>query len=168
MDVTVEVNGRLVTIAVPDDQFLCDLLRDDLGLTGTKVGCREGVCGSCTVLLDDRPVRSCLVLAAQADGGHVLTIEGLAVDGRLHPVQQAIVEQGALQCGFCTSGMVISAVAFLDRAPRPDREGIAAALAGNLCRCTGYVKVIEAVASAAEAGFAGAPGAAATTGGPER
>jgi carbon-monoxide dehydrogenase small subunit len=149
MNVTIEVNGQLTSRAVPDDRFLCDLLRDDLGLIGTKVGCREGVCGSCTVLLDERPVRSCLLLAAQADGRRVGTIEGLATDGVLHPVQQAFVDHGALQCGFCTSGMVMSAVAFLDDEPHPDREQISEALAGNLCRCTGYVKVVEAVASVA-------------------
>ena len=122
MDISLSVNGSPTHRSVPDSRLLCDLLRDDLELLGTKVGCREGVCGSCTILLDGRPVRSCLMLAAQADGRQLTTIEGLADGERLHLVQQAFVEHGALQCGFCTPGFVMSTVALLEADPRPTRE----------------------------------------------
>ena len=124
-------------------------MREDLELTGTKQGCEVGDCGSCTVLLDGEPVNSCLVLAAQASGRAITTIEGVADGNQLHPVQDALVEHGAVQCGFCTPGMVLSAVSLLDKVPDPDDRQIRQALSGNLCRCTGYQKIVEAVADAA-------------------
>jgi aerobic carbon-monoxide dehydrogenase small subunit len=149
VEVRLTVNGRAVETTVPDGRRLCDWLRDERGLSGTKVGCGEGVCGSCTVLLDGDAVRSCLMLVAQADGHEVRTVEGLA-DGSLHPVQQAFVEHGALQCGFCTPGFVMSAVALLDADPAPTRARVVDGLAGNLCRCTGYATIVDAVLAAAE------------------
>jgi carbon-monoxide dehydrogenase small subunit len=151
MDVSLSVNGEPVTAAVVDDRRLCDWLREERGLTGTKVGCREGVCGSCTVLLDGRAVRACLMLVAQADGHAVTTIEGLVDEQGLHPVQRAFLEDGALQCGFCTPGFVMSVVSLLAADPEPSREAVAEGLAGNLCRCTGYATILDAVMSAAEA-----------------
>jgi carbon-monoxide dehydrogenase small subunit len=152
MRVSLVVNGLAVTEDEPDGRRLCDWLRDDLGLSGTKVGCREGVCGSCTVHLDGRAVRACLMLVAQGDGHEVTTIEGLAPGGSLHPVQRAFVENGALQCGFCTPGFVMSTVAFLAADPDPSSESVAEGLAGNLCRCTGYATIVDAVLAAAAAG----------------
>lgn len=143
--VTVTVNGQLRRVQTQPNQTLLYLLRDDLGLTGTKDGCREGECGACTVLLDGEPVNSCLVLAGQADGREVLTIEGLADGLRLHPLQEAFVEVGAIQCGFCTPGMVLTALALLRGNPHPTEAEIRRALSGNLCRCTGYQKIVEAV-----------------------
>ena len=150
MRVSLRVNRRPVECDVDPSLRLLDLLRDRLHLTGTKEGCGEGECGACTVLLDGRPVNSCLVLAAQADGKDVVTVEGLSVEGRLHPVQQAFVETGAVQCGFCTPGFVVSAAALLQANPSPSDEEIRTALEGNLCRCTGYTKIVEAVRRAAE------------------
>jgi len=147
--VTLTVNEELRQVQTQPNQTLLYLLRDDLGLTGTKDGCREGECGACTVLLDGEPVNSCLVLAGQADGREVLTIEGLARNGKPHPVQQAFVETGAVQCGFCTPGAIMAAVALLDRFPAPSDDQIRAALVGNLCRCTGYTKMVQAVRLAA-------------------
>jgi aerobic-type carbon monoxide dehydrogenase small subunit (CoxS/CutS family) len=144
------VNGRQVECDVDPSMRLLDLLREELHLTGTKEGCGEGECGACTVLLDGRPVNSCLILAPQADGKAVLTVEGLSADGKLHPVQQAFVEKGAVQCGFCTPGFIMSAVALLETNPAPSDEEILTALEGNLCRCTGYVKIVEAVRHAAK------------------
>jgi carbon-monoxide dehydrogenase small subunit len=126
------------------------MLRDDLGLTGTKYGCGEGDCGACTVLLDDQPVNSCLVLAAQVDGRKVTTIEGLADGDQLHPLQSAFIEKGAIQCGFCTSGMILSAKALLDNNPDPTELDIRTAISGNLCRCTGYQKIVEAISHVAK------------------
>jgi aerobic carbon-monoxide dehydrogenase small subunit len=143
------VNGERVVASVADDQLLCDFLRDEMELLGTHVGCLEGVCGSCTVLVDGRQVRSCLLLAAQVDGCSVLTVEGLAAPGSLHPLQRAFIESGAIQCGFCTSGMLMASKALLDEYPVPSEQQIREALAGNLCRCTGYGKIVEAVLSAA-------------------
>ncbi len=125
------------------------MLRDKLGLTGTKEGCAAGDCGTCTVILDGEPVNSCMILAFQADGRHVTTVEGLAKDGKLHPLQESFVKHGAVQCGYCTPGMLMSAKALLDKNPNPDRQTIREAMAGNLCRCTGYYKIIEAVEDAA-------------------
>ncbi len=141
----ITVNGDEHHLLVDTRRTLIDVIRDDLGLTGTKNGCGAGECGACTVLLDGDPVNSCLVLAHEAAGRDVLTIEGLAAGGVLHPIQQAFVAQGAIQCGFCTPGMVMSTKALLDRNPDPTTEEILAGLRGNLCRCTGYVKIVEAV-----------------------
>jgi aerobic carbon-monoxide dehydrogenase small subunit len=142
------VNGDEYQLFVDVNRTLLQVIREDIGLTGTKNGCGAGECGACTVLLNNEPVNSCLVLAHEADGQDVVTIEGLAQGGVLHPVQEAFVEQGAIQCGFCTPGMVISAKALLDRKPNPTRDEIVHGLKGNLCRCTGYVKIIDAVEAA--------------------
>lgn len=145
MNVTLTVNGVGRTAEVDATTTLAEMLRVQLGLTGTKVGCGRGECGACTVILDGRPVNSCIVFAAQCDGRDVLTIEGLSANGALHRIQEAFVDAGAVQCGYCTPGMVMSAYALLRENPRPTREEIRQALVGNLCRCTGYVKIIEAV-----------------------
>lgn len=144
----VTVNGDEYHLFVDVRRTLLDVIREDVGLTGTKNGCDAGECGACTVLLGGEPVNSCLVLAHEADGMEVVTIEGLAEGGALHPIQRAFVEQGAIQCGFCTPGMVMSTKALLDRKPNPTREDIVHALKGNLCRCTGYVKIFDAVEAA--------------------
>ena len=141
----ITVNGDAHHLLVDTGRTLLDVIREDIGLTGTKNGCGAGECGACTVLLDNEPVNSCLVLAHEAEGRDVLTIEGLAVGGVLHPIQEAFVSQGAIQCGYCTPGMVMSTKALLDRNPDPTREEILRGLRGNLCRCTGYVKIVEAV-----------------------
>ena len=141
------VNERKVEIAVEPNLTLTDLIRYELGLTGTKKGCETGDCGACTVLLDGMPVNSCLVLAVQADGAKVETIEGLETENGLHPIQDAFVEHGAIQCGFCSPGMILSAKHLLDKNPRPDESEIRAAISGNLCRCTGYQKIIDAIKS---------------------
>ncbi len=145
------VNGESVEAAVEQNQTLVQFLREDLGLTGVKHGCGLGDCGACTVILNGKPVNSCLVLAVQAAGGEVLTIEGLAENGMLHPIQQAFVDHGAIQCGFCTPGMILSAKALLDANPRPTEPEIRTAISGNLCRCTGYQKIVQAVQEAAKA-----------------
>ncbi len=149
------VNGAPLEVAVHTHATLAEVLRGELGLTGTKVGCGEGDCGACTVLLDGEPVNSCLVLALQAAGRTVTTIEGLSAEGAaagesLHPVQAAFVEAGAIQCGFCSPGMILSAAALLRRCPDPTEADVRVALSGNLCRCTGYQKIIEATLAAAE------------------
>jgi aerobic carbon-monoxide dehydrogenase small subunit len=144
----ITVNGDAHHLLVDTSRTLLEVIREDIGLTGTKNGCGAGECGACTVLLDNAPVNSCLVLAHEAGGREVMTIEGLAIGGVLHPVQKAFVEQGAIQCGFCTPGMVMSTKALLDRNPDPTREEILSGLRGNLCRCTGYVKIIAAVEAA--------------------
>jgi aerobic-type carbon monoxide dehydrogenase small subunit (CoxS/CutS family) len=149
MTIHLKVNGRDVTCETDPDTRLLDLLREGLHLAGTKEGCGEGECGACTVLLDGAPVNSCLVLAPQVDGKEVLTIEGLARGDRLHPIQQAFVEFGAVQCGFCTPGFILSTYALLSETSDPTDEQILTALEGNLCRCTGYGKIIEAVRQAA-------------------
>lgn len=147
--ITLTVNGVEQQVLVQPNQTLTSLLRDELGLTGTKHGCGVGDCGCCTVILDGETVNSCLVLAAEAQGSEVLTIEGLAEGSRLHPLQQAFVDHGAIQCGFCSPGMILSAKALLDRNPSPNPEEIKQGLSGNLCRCTGYQKIVEAVSDAA-------------------
>jgi aerobic carbon-monoxide dehydrogenase small subunit len=144
------VNGESVEAAVEPNQTLLQFLREDLGLTGTKHGCGLGDCGACTVILDGSPVNACLVLAVQARGREVLTIEGLAENGKLHPIQQAFVDKGAIQCGFCTPGMILSAKALLDEKPEPSEPEIRTAISGNLCRCTGYQKIVEAIQEAAK------------------
>jgi len=145
----IRVNGRDQEAAVHPRQTLLEVLREELGLTGTKQGCGEGECGTCTVLLDGVPVNACLTLALEAEGREVTTIEGLSDGPRLHPLQKAFVEAGAIQCGFCTPGMILSAKALLDRRPEPTEAEIREALSGNLCRCTGYQKIVEAVQAAA-------------------
>jgi carbon-monoxide dehydrogenase small subunit len=142
-----KVNGKGYDLAVEPNKTLVDLLRYDLGLTGTKKGCGTGECGSCTVIFNGKPVNSCLVLAIQANGAEILTIEGLKPPQGLHPLQQAFVEKGAIQCGFCTPGMILSANSLLQRNPNPTEAEIRTALSGNLCRCTGYQKIVEAVQS---------------------
>ena len=150
MKIRLTVNGKAREVDVDPEDRLLDLLRDELALTGTKEGCGEGECGACTVLMDGRPVNSCLVLAPQADGADILTIEGLSRGGELHPIQDAFVETGAVQCGFCTPGFIMSTYALLQNNADPSNEDILTALEGNLCRCTGYAKILDAVRLAAE------------------
>jgi aerobic-type carbon monoxide dehydrogenase small subunit (CoxS/CutS family) len=144
------VNGEAYSVQADPAMRLVDLLRDVLGLTGTKEGCSEGECGACTVILDGQAVTSCILLAGQAEGRDLVTIEGVSTDRELSRLQKAFVEHGAVQCGFCTPGMILSAKALLDRCPHPTEEEIRVALSGNLCRCTGYKKIVEAVQAAAE------------------
>jgi len=144
-----KVNGREEELLIEPNRTLLQVLREDLGLTGVKQGCGAGDCGTCTVLLDGEPVNSCLVLALTAGGKEVTTIEGLAREGRLHPVQEAFIDHGAIQCGFCSPGMILTSVALLTKNPAPDRAEIRRAISGNLCRCTGYQKIVEAVEDAA-------------------
>jgi carbon-monoxide dehydrogenase small subunit len=148
-DVTVTVNGVAYEGTVEPRRLLCDFLRHDLALTGTHVGCEHGVCGACTILLNGEAVRSCLVLAVQADGAEITTVEGLARDGELSPVQQGFWENHGMQCGFCTPGFLIAAHALLRENPNPSEAEIRAALSGNLCRCTGYQSIVESVQAAA-------------------
>lgn len=147
---TLTVNGALHEVAVHPNRTLLDLLREDLNLTGTKQGCGEGDCGACVVLLDGTPVNSCLVLALEAEGRAVTTIEGVAAGNALHPLQQAFLDVGAVQCGYCTPGMVLVAKSLLDRHPSPTAAEVRGAISGNLCRCTGYQKIVEGVLVAAE------------------
>jgi carbon-monoxide dehydrogenase small subunit len=147
---TLTVNGHASELVVAPDRTLLDVLRDDLELTGTKTNCLEAECGVCTVLVDGLAVNACTMLAAAADGRHVTTIEGLATNGTLHPLQQAFIDHGAVQCGYCIPGMILSAKAYLDDNPRPTAADVREALAGNLCRCTGYQKIVDAVLAAAE------------------
>ena len=149
-EIELNVNGRIYDVLIKDKWTLADVLRDELGLTGTKKGCDEGECGACTVLLDGKPVRSCLLLAVDVRGRKITTIEGIGRNGELDPVQEAFIEQGAIQCGFCTPGMILSAKALLDTVPHPDEEQVKTAINGNLCRCTGYVRIIRAVLVASQ------------------
>ena len=142
------VNGQTHDLVTRPERTLLDVLREDLGLTGSKRGCDLGACGACAVLLDGRPISSCLTLAVEASGREIVTVEGLAQGGALHPVQEAFVEHGAVQCGFCTPGMVIAVKGLLDERPHPEDAEILEALSGNLCRCTGYVKILDAVRTA--------------------
>jgi len=146
---TLKVNGEEVQVLAPVHKTLLEVLREELGLTGTKHGCELGECGTCTVLLDGEPVLSCLLLPVECQGREILTVEGMAVAGRLHPLQETFAELGAAQCGYCTPGILLAAKALLETNPRPSREEIRAALAGNLCRCTGYTKILDAVELAA-------------------
>jgi aerobic carbon-monoxide dehydrogenase small subunit len=150
MKINFEINGVVREIDAPPMKRLLDVLREDLCLTGTKEGCGEGECGACSVIVDGEVINSCLVPICQLQGANVLTVEGLSRDGRLDPLQQAFLECGAAQCGICTPGMLISARFLLDVNPRPTREEIRAAIAGNLCRCTGYIKIIDAIERTAE------------------
>jgi carbon-monoxide dehydrogenase small subunit len=147
---TLTVNGDTEVVDVPSHMTLMAMLREKLVLTGTKNGCSAGECGACTVIMNGEPVNSCMVLAVEADGAEITTVEGLAHDRQLDPIQEAMIESGGVQCGFCTPGVLISARALLDRNPTPTDGDIREALVGNLCRCTGYVRIFEAVKAAAE------------------
>jgi len=148
--ITLRVNGESYEVAVEPRTLLLDVLRERLGLTGAKRACDFGNCGSCTVLMDGKPVLSCLILAVDAQGKEILTVEGMAKDGQLHPLQQAFIDHGAIQCGFCTPGMLLSAKALLDENPQATEEEVRQAISGNLCRCTGYHKIVEAIIDAAQ------------------
>lgn len=145
--IKVKVNGAEHTLTISPDRMLLDMLREDLGLTGTKRGCGNGECGACSVIMDGKLVNSCLVPAMKADGSEISTVEGLASEGDLHPIQEAFLEKGAVQCGFCTPGMLLAAKSLLDQNPHTSLEEIKTAISGNLCRCTGYTKIIEAIES---------------------
>jgi carbon-monoxide dehydrogenase small subunit len=148
--IALKVNGESHEVAVEPRMTLLEVLRDMVGLTGTKNGCSLGNCGSCTVLLNGKPVASCLVLAVEAQGKEVMTIEGLAQNGELHPMQQAFIDHGALQCGFCTPGMILSAKALLDENSDPTEDEVKEAISGNLCRCTGYTDAVNAILDGAQ------------------
>jgi len=148
--ISFKVNEKSVSLDVDSGRPLLWVLRNDLELTGTKCGCGKGLCGACTVMVDDRAVRSCIIPVRSVKGKEVLTIEGLEKNGKLHPIQEAFVKHDALQCGFCTPGMIISARALLDRNPQPGETEIRKAIVGNLCRCTGYTRIVEAVQEVAE------------------
>jgi carbon-monoxide dehydrogenase small subunit len=154
IEVAFTVNGEATEVRVEPFTLLLDALRDELDLTGTKRGCGEGECGACSVLVNGKLVNSCLVLAAECEGAQILTIEGLERDGKLHPIQEAFIEHGAVQCGFCTPGMILAAFALLEENPAPTEEEIKRGLEGNLCRCTGYRKIIDAVQAMARGGVA--------------
>ncbi|MGN0997297.1 MAG: (2Fe-2S)-binding protein [Candidatus Ventricola sp.] len=143
------LNGDPIEVVCKDNMTLLDLLRDKLGLTGTKKGCEQGECGACTVMLDGKPVNSCCTLAVECEGREVVTVEGIARNGQLHPIQKQFIEKWALQCGYCTPGMIMSAKALLDVNPHPTELEIREAIEGNLCRCTGYAKIVEAIQAAA-------------------
>jgi len=146
---TMRVNGRDITVEVGADELLVDVLRDRLGMTGTKIGCGQGECGACTIIMRGQPVLSCLLPALRAQGQEITTIEGLSDGEILHPLQQAFIDHGAVQCGYCTPGFIMSAKALLDANPHPTRDQIKEAIAGNLCRCTGYVQIVEAIEAVA-------------------
>ena len=150
MTVNFTLNGKSVSLSAAPNRRLLDVLREELGLTGTKEGCGIGECGACTILMDGKAVNACLVLIGQAEGCRITTIEGLANGAALHPLQQSFMRAGAIQCGFCTPGVILSAYALLQKNPHPSEEEIAVAIAGNLCRCTGYKQIIEAIKLAAE------------------
>ncbi|OGP55009.1 MAG: ferredoxin [Deltaproteobacteria bacterium GWD2_55_8] len=146
--IRIRLNGKKVEVEIPTNRLLIDCLRYDLGLTGTKEGCSVGVCGACTVLMDGEMISSCLALAVFADGHEITTVEGLAKNGELHPVQKSFIQNGGFQCGICTPGQVVAAKALLDEIPKPSEEQIKEWMMGNLCRCTGYYKIIESVQKA--------------------
>ena len=150
MPLELRINGRAYDAYIEPGRTLLDVVRDDLRLTGAKEGCGTGDCGACSMIVDGRLVTSCLMLAPQAAGAEITTIEGLAPEGLLHPLQKAFIDNGAVQCGFCIPGMILAGKALLDANPRPDEGEIRRAIAGNLCRCTGYTKIVEAIAGAAE------------------
>ena len=150
-EIRLRVNGEDYDLEVKASRTLLDVIREEIGLTGTKKGCDEGDCGACTVLIDGKPMTSCLVLAVDAQGKEILTIEGLSSDPQeLHPLQAAFLKYGAVQCGYCTPGMILSAKSLLDRTPNPTEQEIRRVIAGNLCRCTGYVKIVEAIKACAQ------------------
>jgi carbon-monoxide dehydrogenase small subunit len=146
--VSFTVNGEAVEVSCEPDKMLVDVIRDNLFLTGTKIGCREGECGACTIIMDGEAVNSCLIPAAKAMGKNIQTIEGVADGDKLHPIQEAFIEKGAVQCGFCTPGVIMSAKALLDKNQTPDKHAVREAIGGNVCRCTGYVKIEEAITHA--------------------
>jgi aerobic carbon-monoxide dehydrogenase small subunit len=164
--VKLTVNGEVYELLIAPNRTLLDVLRDDLGLTGSKKGCDSGECGACTVLLDGLPILACITLACEVEGKKIDTIEGLAKGGRISPLQKAFIEHGAIQCGFCTPGMVLSASALLRNSPAPTVEEIKRSISGNLCRCTGYLKIVEAIHSAAQQPYP--KNGSAQTGNPER
>lgn len=148
--ISININGKEYELAVAPNMTLADLLREELLLTGTKKGCEMGECGTCTVLMNGRAVNSCLVLAVQAAGKEITTVEGLETEEGLHPLQEKFIENGAIQCGFCTSGMLLSAKELLDKNPKPSEHEIRTAISGNLCRCTGYQKIVESIKDVSE------------------
>jgi len=150
--IQLKVNGELYEVAVHQHRTLAEVLREDLDLIGTKEACNQGDCGSCTVIIDGKAVTSCLTLAVEAEGREIRTIEGVAKDGKLSPLQQAFIDHGAIQCGFCTPGMVMSATALLEENPKPTEHEVRMGIAGNICRCTGYTKIVEAILAASEGG----------------
>jgi len=150
LTITLSVNGKSHSAALEPSMSLLDLLRDTLNYKGTKLCCNTGECGACTILLNGKPINSCVTLAADANDAQITTVEGLAEGDRLHPVQQAFIDTGAVQCGYCTPGFIISVKALLDRAPKPTAEEIEEAVSGNICRCTGYAKIVDAIQIAAE------------------
>jgi carbon-monoxide dehydrogenase small subunit len=145
IEISFVINGNKKQMAISPNMTLLELLRDHLGLTGTKRGCEIGECGTCTILLDGKPVYACLVLAPKVDGKEIITIEGIGEEGKLHPLQEAFLSHGAVQCGFCTPGMILAAKALLDENPYPSREQIEDTISGNLCRCTGYLQIVNAI-----------------------
>ena len=150
VEITLKVNGEAYDLEIEPHRTLVEVLRETLGFTGTKKSCNEGECGACTVIMDGKPVASCLMLALDADGKEITTIEGLAQGENLHPLQVAFVRQGGIQCGFCTPGMIMSAKALLDKNPKPTAMDVRKAISGNLCRCTGYQQIVDAVITAAQ------------------
>lgn len=150
--VRLRINGEDQELLISPNKTLLEVLREDLDLIGAKEGCQDGACGACTVLLDGKPVRSCLMLALDAEGKDILTIEGLAQEGKLHPIQEAFISHGGVQCGFCTPGMILTAKALLDNNPEPTEPEVREAISGNLCRCTGYVKIVESIMAVAKRG----------------
>ncbi|MBN2257343.1 MAG: (2Fe-2S)-binding protein [Anaerolineaceae bacterium] len=148
--ITVKINGGLEQVEVPSNMSLLSMLREKLALTGVKNGCAAGECGACTIMMNGEPVNSCMVLAVEADGAELVTVEGLTTEGKLDAIQEALIDKNAVQCGFCTPGILISANALLTRNPNPSETEIREALVGNLCRCTGYIRIIEAVKAAVE------------------
>ncbi|MEM4188792.1 MAG: (2Fe-2S)-binding protein [Candidatus Hadarchaeum sp.] len=150
IQIRLNVNGKDYEVEVKPHWTLLQVIRDQLGLTGTKYGCGTGECGACTVLIDGKPMTSCLVLAASAEGRKIVTIEGISSDGKLHPIQEAFIEEGAIQCGYCTPGMILTAKALLEKNPSPTEEEVRRAIDGNLCRCTGYVKIVKAILKASK------------------
>ena len=150
--IQLNVNGELYEVAIQQHRTLAEVLREELDLIGTKEACNQGDCGSCTVIMDGKPVTSCLTLAVEAEGSEIRTIEGISDGSELSPIQKAFVEYGAIQCGFCTPGMVMSATALLEENPKPTEDEVRMAIAGNICRCTGYTKIVEAILAASEGG----------------
>lgn len=150
VEITLKVNGVTYTVDVLPQRTLVEVLRETLGLTGTKKSCNEGECGACTVLMDGKPVASCLLLAIDAQGKEILTIEGLSEGEKLHPIQESFLKNGGIQCGFCTPGMVMSAKAFLDEHPKPTPAEVRKAIVGNLCRCTGYQQIVDSIMAASK------------------